>query len=450
MIAELAERFTAEARAILRHRLALGAGYLAAGQYTAAALNFLTNVVMARLLGPADYGLVALTVAYPTLLGSFVGVKSVSVITRYVAGFRATGERDKLRAVVKLGYGIDVLVSLLAFLLVSASAWWVAGHFYGRSDLARLMVVYAGSFPLVALAGSSWAVLSSWERFRILAVFEVLSPFVKLLLIIGLILAGRGVAGAVLGMAVAQAVVGVGMMVAAVQVMEKDGVGRWLGVSLKPVADIQREIGQFFGWNYLLVTLSGLVGQVPLMLLGRFRGAEEVGFYRLALSIVTVGSYINSSLGYVVYPALSARFASGGQEKALASIPRWTVRGGLPLGLFLGASILLFPILIPAVFGRPYAPAILATQVLMLGKIVSVIVFWLQSLYYAWGKVGTWVKGYFLYATVVVVGGWYVVPKWGVLGLAALIASTEALFLLGMLALALRRRAWKEAGSRDA
>jgi len=438
MIGELAERFTAEAKAILRHRLALGAGALAVGQYTAAALNFLTNVAMARLLGASDYGLVALTLAYPTLFWSFVGVKSVSVITRYVAGFRATGQRDKLRAVVKLGYGLDVFVSLLAFLLVSASAWWVAGRFYGRSDLAWLMVAYAGSFPLVALMGGSWAVLSSWERFCLLAVLEVLGPFIKLLLVTGWILAGRGVAGAVLGMAVAQAVAGTAMMVAAVQVVQKDGVSHWWSASLRHVAEIRREIGQFFGWNYLLVTLSGFVGQVPLIFLGRFRGPEEAGFYRLALSIVTVSSYVNSSLGRVAYPTLSARFASGDQERILVSVRRWTVRGGLPLGLLLAASIPLFPIFISAVFGRSYAPAVLATQVMMLGRVVSVIVFWLHSLYYASGKVDTWVKGYALYAAVIVAGGWYVTQKWGVLGLAVLNALTEAFFTLGMLILALR------------
>ena len=32
-----------------------------------------------------------------------------------------------------------------------------------------------------------------------------------------------------------------------------------------------------------MVTLSGLLTQVPLMLLGKFRGPEEAGFYRLAL-----------------------------------------------------------------------------------------------------------------------------------------------------------------------
>lgn len=75
----------------LRHPMTLDAGLMAASQYAASGLGFLETVVVARLLGPSDYGIGALVMGYPMLLWSFVGTKSVSVTTRYIVSFRATG-----------------------------------------------------------------------------------------------------------------------------------------------------------------------------------------------------------------------------------------------------------------------------------------------------------------------------------------------------------------------
>lgn len=438
MIAQLAERLVKEARSVLRHRLAVGAGYLTVGQYAAAALDLLTNIIIARLLGPTDYGLLALTLAFPTIVFSFVATKSVSVITRYVAGLRATSDSEQIRGVVKLGYALDVGASLLALILVAMSAWWVASHFYGRSDLTWLMVAYAASFPLFSLTGGSWAILSSWERWQLLAILEVLHPLTKLCLVTGFILLGWGIAGAVVGMAIAQATIGITMAVTATYLLLRDGVGLWWRASWRSINEIKGELTKFFGWNYLLVTLSGLVSQIPLMLLGRFWGPEEAGVYRLALSIVTVGSYARSSLGKVAYPTLSARWTAGERDAILRSLKRWTLRAGVPLGVVFILSIPLLPVLVPSLFGVAFRPAALPAQIMMLGQGISALVFWLNPFYFASGQIGTWVKGYMSYTGVIILAGAFAALHWGTVGLALVVSVTEVVFLVGMLVLILR------------
>jgi hypothetical protein len=72
----------------------------------------------------------------------------------------------------------------------------------------------------------------------------------------------------------------------------------------------------------------------------------------------------------------------------------------------------------------------------MLSKVIALVVFWLQPFYYATGRVGAWVKGYALYVTAVVLGSWYASSRWGIAGLASLVAGAEVLFTLCMLTLA--------------
>lgn len=434
MLAEFASKLLGEARGIVSHRLARGAGFLAAGQYIAAGLGFVTNLLIARLLEPKEYGLVALTMAYPTLLWYFVGVKSVSVTTRYVAMYREQVENGKLRAVAGVGYAVDFFISCLAFVLVAASAWWIARSFYGHPEVAWIMVAYAATFPFTSLTGGSWAILQSWERFQQLAIFEVFHPFLKLCLAVGLLALGFGVAGVVVGMGLAGALTGLLMAWVATRLLVKEGIGLWWKASFREVMPLQRELVSLFGWNYLAVTLSGVLGQVPVIMLGRLRGPEEAGWFRLATNLVVVGSYPRSSLGQVAYPVLAAGWGKGEQKGLMASMIRWTGRAGVPMGFLMLAVIPVLPIFVPIVFGPAYAPVVPLAQVMFAGTAVSVMFFWLPSYYYAAGELRTWTIGYTIYILAVVGLGWFAIMRWGVTGLAALMVAGEALFTLVMAA----------------
>lgn len=410
-------------------------GAITAANALGAALSFIQGILIARWLGPTEYGRVALIIAYPTLLWSFVGIKSVSVITRYVAVFRAQGKDNELTATVKAGYLLDLLVSLLAFILVAVTAPWVSASLYQQGDIGWIMVAYAASFPAFVLTGGSWAVLSAWERFRSLAIFEVARAVLKLGLVTVLVFAGFGASGAIIGMAVAQASIGLLMMANVTFLLAKEGKGFWWRASLKPIGSIRKELLSFFGWNYLLVTLSGLIAQIPVMLLGRFRGPEEAGFYRLATSIVTVGSYVESSMGRVAYPVFSARYGTTDRESLKRSLRNWTLRAGLPVGVLLVLVISVLPVLVPWVFGPKYRPMIPGAQVLLLSAAVSAVFFWLNSFYYACGGISLWVKGYAIYTLLVIGLSWVVIHDGGFLGLAWLVGMGEILFTLLMLAL---------------
>jgi len=76
-----AEQVIAAVRRTVLHPLTEGAVLLAGSQYIAAAVGLVTSVVTARLLGPKDFGLVAVVMSYPMLLGSLVAVKSGTVTT---------------------------------------------------------------------------------------------------------------------------------------------------------------------------------------------------------------------------------------------------------------------------------------------------------------------------------------------------------------------------------
>lgn len=415
---------------MLRHPLASDGVFLVSAQYIAACLGFLTSIVAARWLGPSEYGIAILVMAYPSLLWSFIDTKSVFVITRYVASFRATGRKEELRSICKLGYGMDLLVSIMAFALVGATGWWAARFMVDTSGIFWLMIVYAASFPFSSLTGTSWAVLSSWQRFRWLAGFQILDRGITFIVVVALLSIGLGAPAIVLGTAVGHVTHGVVVVAAAGYVLYRDEIGPWWKAPLGNVAPLWKELSAFFGWSYLIVTFNGIMGQVPLLLLGSLRDPREAGFYRLATSFMTVGSYLEASLGRIAYPIISARWSAGDREKLKYTMKRWTLCGGIPAGFLVLLTIVLIPILVPVVFGPAYSPMTLGTQVMMVGTAVSAVSFLLTQFYYASGRIDLWTKAYGLYTALVIGLGWFCIQRWGFFGLASLVGLGKVLFIV--------------------
>ena len=428
-----AENVIATVRRTARHPLTEGAVLLAGSQYVAAAVGLVTSVASARLLGPRDFGIAAVVMSYPMLLGSLVAVKSGLVTTRYIARFRADGRADLLAGICKLGYALDFLVSLCAALLVAATAWWVAPNFFNDPDRAWMMIAFAASFPIWSLSGTSHAILMSFERFRWVALMQILDQVIGSVLVIGLLLGGFGVAGAVLGAALGNVLTAIIAAGLASIVLRRECVPAWWRGAIEHVRPVRKEIAELFGWNYLIVTGSGLMAQLPLMILAHFRGPEAAGFFRLATSIVTVGSYLETSMGRVVYPALSARWSVESSERVRGALKRWTVNAGVPAGALLLLSLPFFPILIPLIFGSQYAPMVSGVQIMMTGAVLSALFFWLNAVYYASAHLNIWTLGYAVQTAVVVSLAWLAARYGGFSGMALLTAVTKAGFTLGML-----------------
>jgi O-antigen/teichoic acid export membrane protein len=410
----------------MNHQIASDTGLLALSNYLGAGIGLVTTVLAAKLLGPSEYGVSALVMAYPMLLWSFISVKSVSITTKYIVSFKNTTQNDKLKSICKLSYILDFSVSIIALILVVTTSWWVAGFMYKMPRLTWLMICYAASLPFLSLTGTSIAILSSWGRFQWLGMFQVIDQALKFILVIVFLFAGLGVLGLVFATALAHTFIGVGMMIIATRVLLSEGLGMWWRSSLREVAPLQKELTGFFGWNYLMVTLNGLLVQAPTMFFGKFRSPDEAGFYRLAASIVTAGSYLENSAGRVIYPVLSAGLAKGELESTKRLLRHWTLWGGVPLAIFVLLMILCIPLLVSTFFGPGYAGMVHGTQVMLGGAAISAVFFWLVHFYYASGRVALWSKMYGIYTLFVIGLGWFFIHSWGFTSFAWLISLAKA------------------------
>ena len=415
--------------------VASGSTSLVLGQYGDAALGLAATAATAHLLGPADFGLVALAMAYPELVIAVLAIKSSSVTTRYLATLRADQRLEEMGAVCKIGIGLDTGAYLLAFVIVMLSSGVVADVFYGAPGLASLMMLYALSLPLLGPVPTAHAVLSVTGRFGWLGVIQVGESALRLVLTVARIARGDGVAGAIIAAVAAQSSAAIAWTVMAWWALSEDGVVAWWRAPVKRVAWLRRELGATMGWNYLMVTLRGLMSQLPLMWLGRVRGPEEAGYFRLATTIVTTAGYVEGALGRVVSPILAARMHGEGPRQVSSLVRAWTIRFGFPLTMSIAVVLVSLPLVVPALFGARFIRAVPTIQLALAGTLVSGLLFWVSPYYFAAGKVAA-MTGIYASGVLVALGAaWGAVMYFGAAGLAAVVAAERAGFALALVAM---------------
>jgi O-antigen/teichoic acid export membrane protein len=253
-------------------------------------------MVLARLLGPKDFGLVGMVTAFTGVLELFrdFGLSSATVQ-------RTTVTNEQISTL----FWINILVGLVLGLLAAAIGPAIA-TFYHEPRLVGVTTVLAAGFLFNAAGVQHSALLQRQMRFTALAVISVVSLVV-------------GTAIAIFG---AKAGYGYWALVAmTVALPLSSTIGLWLTTAWIPGMP-HRRVGirsmMRFGGT---ITLNGLVVYVASnfdkVLLGRFWGVDAIGIYGRAYQLVNIPTAnMNSTVGEVAFSALSRLQGDPGRLKS--------------------------------------------------------------------------------------------------------------------------------------
>lgn len=255
----------------------------------AQAANFLLRLgslmILARLLGPKDFGLVGMVTAFTGILSLFrdFGLSSATIQ-------RASVTHEQISTL----FWMNLLVGALLGCVSIVSAPLIAA-FYHEPRLTAVTVALAAGFVFNAAGVQHGALLQRQMRFTALAVINTIGLLVGTAIAIGGALAGYGY-WALVAMSVTSPLVG--------------SIGYWIVADWFPGAPRRRtgirSLVRFGG----TITLNGLVAYVAYnlekVLLGRFWGADAIGVYGRAYQLSNIPTEnLNSAVGEVAFSALS-------------------------------------------------------------------------------------------------------------------------------------------------
>ncbi len=371
----------------IRSRFAKDAGVLAGGQLLASVAAFAQGLVVARVLGPKEYGVALLIISVPTMMFSLLDARTSAAAVKYLTEFDSEGTPDRVRAMTRLGYSVDLGIAVLTLGLVALVSSLAAAKVVHAEEYAGLIVIYSTALIPKSLSGTSQSVLSVCGRFQAMAVIQLVAKAVGVVAVLGLVLTGWGIEGVIYGRMAELVVIGLTLLVVASQTVRRKWGGNWLLAPFRALRGKLREILRFLAFTNLTELVNVLSKQADMNLLGYFAGPTEAGFYGLAKRMTGVVGMVVQPLESVLYPRLAKSWAEGDAAALRRTLKKYALGMSVPLGAAVLMAIPLCWLFIHYIVGAEYDPAVPAAQLMFALMGTWVATSWQRPLFHAMGAV---------------------------------------------------------------
>lgn len=328
-------------------------------------LVLVATAILARLLTPADFGLVALALSIIALLEgvSNLGLSQALVIQKDDVVY----ERAETVFASSVALGL-----LLSIVMVALSP--VLASFFDEPELAPIAAVLGGTFFLRSLGITHYALAQRGLDFRVRTIAEVADVVVRGGVGIGLALSGFGAWSLVLGYLAGTLALDVAI---------------WTLVKWRPKLRPSRaDLGgllRFGGTLSAVDVTAAMIANVDYLFIGRVLGPTALGLYTLAFRLPTlVIANMANVAGRVLFPAFAAYGDRGFQSAFLASV-RYIWLISLPLAV--GIALLAEPLVL-TVFGDQWTGAATPMRIIAIYSFAVTVGIPAGTAYKASGRAG--------------------------------------------------------------
>lgn len=327
--------------------------------------SFITVILLARWLGPKEYGFLPLALSIATLLGSFaVGIGQSTA--RFIAEYRAR-DISYIRSILKDGiFFIIIFGTLTSSLLVMFSQ--KIALFLGEPRLEIFLKIGAIYLFATYIVIYTYYVFEGFQRIDLNALRVLIESLSKIILAFGFVLLGYGAVGAYLGYvlsSIISAVIGLTILYL-----------KFYKTAIHSIKSIKKSI---FKYSIPLININAvdlIYKHIDTIMIGYFLGTNGVAFYTIPKKIIESLGIPAFSMGAAVAPAIA--YGRGNNTDSINSklfyeTIKYLIILFLPIAV--GLAILSQPIII-LFFGKEFINSIellrLSSLLLLLFTIGSI------------------------------------------------------------------------------
>ena len=288
----------------LRRQLALGMSGVFVLSLVAKILMLLLSIVLARLMGPARYGVYAAAVALVTLIGVPASLGLPNLIVRQVAAYRVHAQWGLAKGLlVRANQAVLVVSVLLGLLLLVLQVLHVFPGGYSTPliwmTFALLPLTLLGALRMAALRGLHHVVLGLMPE-------TLVMPMVFLL--------GIGVVHLTSSVLTAELAVGLRLLAYAAAFV----VGALILLARLPAAlrvaeqeHRMREWAMAAGPLLWVGAMSVITTQTDVIMLAAIKGPAEAGIYQVAARGAELVAFVSVISSIALQPTLAKLYAAG-------------------------------------------------------------------------------------------------------------------------------------------
>jgi PST family polysaccharide transporter len=388
------------------HKVASGLGWLVAGRFAMLFFSFFSTAIAARLLTPADFGLVATSNIVLALTNAiFDGAFGAPLVQR------KSLQLSEIGATLRFG----MLISVATFLVITAASGLIQ-DFFGFPSLGIVLIVSAASLLLRSLGTVSRSLLQRRGEFKKLAAISFaasLTGYCGLTILLAWL--GFGVWALVFGMIFAE---GLDALLSALYARI------WGAVKAKPsgLRSVARQNRGFL----INQTLNWAANVAPNAVAGRMLGLESLGIFSRGWKFLDLAVAVSAGpLQRVLFPTFARLQDRPGEARELF------LQGlNISILLFSVLSLLIFlhaDALVMLALGPKWLAAIPVTQALFAALVARCSFKFFESVALGFGRTRAAAMRQCLYAVLMIFGGLFG-SRWGELGVAIGIAVAMWVF----------------------
>jgi O-antigen/teichoic acid export membrane protein len=370
-------------------KLFKNASWLFGGKSASGIFTAIQTVIVARMLGVSDYGLLTLVIAYISVLNMFFDLKVWETATKYIGTYLEKGEDDKTRSMIKLSYILDIGSGIIAFTIAILSAKLISTYIIHTPDAYVLIWIFSISLFIDTANSTSDAILRVFDRFKSIAFINSFQKLFRLIVVVGLLFAGFGIKGVLYGFILASFIGFTIRMWIVVKTLKENRLEGWLSADIGLIKDQWKGIVWFLGNTSFIATLkTGNERYLGVMILGYFAGKDAVAYYKIASTVASLANKVVDPLYEAIYPEL-VKFTSSNAIKDFKKMIKSTTKSLVLIIVPLTAIIIIFAEhIIRLVFGTEYVPATNALRILAVAVLIVRFTFWINPALLAMGRPG--------------------------------------------------------------
>lgn len=346
-------------------RVLRNSGWLIGAYVLAFGFTFVQNVVLARSLDPAGFGVLAVVISLVTIVQLLLGSRVWEAVTKFVVEYLERGDPSRATATVKLCLLVDAVGAVAGTLILVAVAK-PAAQIFATPSAAGAIRVYALSMIVSIPVATAQALLRVADRFRWLAAQTAGENLVRLTLVVAVLLLAGSELVPIVGAYLVAAVVAAGSLWAlASRATRSLGIAPWRGAPLSLLREDRGRILRFLLYSNLSGTARLVTGRADILIVGWLTDPASVGVYRLARTVADPLAAIATPVSHALFPELS-RLVHRGDGAAVRRLTQRIRTVGFAVVLPICVlTTLVVGWAVPLVFGDSFVGAVSLTRVMV-------------------------------------------------------------------------------------
>jgi O-antigen/teichoic acid export membrane protein len=388
--------------------------------------SWVISIIVARLLGPEDYGIFNMTLWLTGTITWAVGMGFIHAATKFTAELKQKGEEDLIYHLILFIAKIELIASLIATFLIIIFCSQIADFFFSQSEYIYFFLAALGIIPGIATAIAS-GVIEGLQKFKYFTYANfILTPlsFISKIIVLK---TGYGLTGLMIVMLVFSFV----NTVFYIFVLYKENVFKHSGTSL-PLGIRKRVLE--YNKSVIAISICDKIvwDKSENFFLGRFCSAGQIAFYNLGFNIVQrFSSILPTTFWKVLFPAMSSLHGTNDIDKMKRLFyisTRYISLFSFPVGI--GGIILAYQ-LIHYLYGHEFIGAQRVLQIIFAASIFSNLANPASAVLYGFEKQSFIYKYGFILAIFNIIIDLLLIKPYGAVGAATCYAITTLLGSIG-------------------